>query len=130
MQPVADQRGLTVQEVSDFRERRITGEWIADFNSYCQAQWADFDYKLPGGESLREVQQRNVAALHHVLQQYAGQTVVIGSHGTALSTIIHHFDPTFGFDGFNRIRRLMPWVVRFTFDGIQCTGIQPIDVLA
>ncbi len=130
VQPVADQRGLAVQEISGFRERCITGEWIADFNGYCQAQWADFDYKLPGGESLREVQQRNVAALHHVLQRYAGQTVVIGSHGTALSTIIHHFDPTFGFDGFNRIRRLMPWVVRFTFDGMQCTGIQSIDVLA
>lgn len=128
VQPLADQHGLTIRTVEDFRERCITDAWIEDFNSYCRAQWADFNYKFPGGESLQEVQRRNVAALQTVLQEYAGQTVVIGSHGTALSTIINHYDPAFGYEGFEGIRRLMPWVVRFTFEEAQCVEIRFFDV--
>jgi len=34
--------------------------WIEDFNSFAKKQWEDFDYKLSDGESLREVQNRNI----------------------------------------------------------------------
>ena len=127
VEPLALQRGLPLRTVADFRERRIAGEWIADFTSFARAQWADFDYKLPEGESLREVQQRNVAALESVLAEFAGQTVVIGSHGTALSTIINRYAASFGFEDFQRIRSLMPWVVRLDFDGLRCRRILSID---
>ncbi|MBE5804103.1 MAG: histidine phosphatase family protein [Clostridiales bacterium] len=117
VKPLADSRGLPIRTVEAFRERRVDSCWIEDFNSFCQAQWADFDFRLTDGESLREVQARNVAALRAVLREYSGQTVVIGSHGTALSTIINRYDPAFGYEAFRQIRGLMPWVVRFTFEG-------------
>lgn len=126
---LADSRGLPIRTVEDFRERRVDSVWIEDFNSFCRAQWADFDYKLTDGETLRQVQARNVAALQSVLQEFAGQTVVIGSHGTALSTIINHYDPSFGYADFEKIRRLMPWVVRFDFDADRCVAIRSINVL-
>lgn len=128
VRPLADSRGLPIITVDDFRERRIADGWIEDFSGYARAQWEDFDYKRPGGESLREVQRRNLAALERVLQQYAGQTVVIGSHGTALSTIVHHFAPPFGYAGFESVRNLMPWVVRFTFHEGRCTEVRSINV--
>ena len=44
---------------------------------------------LPGGESLRSVQERNIAALTDILTAERDKTVVVGTHGTALSTILN-----------------------------------------
>lgn len=124
----ADRTGLTIDIVSDFRERKIENEWIADFESFCKRQWDDFSYKLPGGESLQEVQERNIAALQNALKRYEGQTMAIGTHGTALATILNHYDPSFRFEDFQRIHRYMPWIVRLTFDGDRLLDIQEYDV--
>ena len=125
--PLAEGRGLSIRTVEDLRERRIDDCWIEDFNAFARAQWEDFDYRLSDGESLRQVQERCIPALEGILGEYTGQTVVIGSHGTALSCIINHYVPAFGYEDFQRIRGLMPWVVRFTFDGTTCTEIVSID---
>lgn len=111
----AQAKGMEIKLVDDFRERMIGNEWIEDFDDFCKRQWADCDFRRPDGESLREVQRRNIGALAQVLKEYAGKSVVIGSHGTALSTIIHYFDPSFGYNGFQKIKNLMPWIVRFSF---------------
>ena len=87
-------------------------------------QWDDFDYKLSDGECLSEVQKRNIQALNKVLEEYAGKSIAIGSHGTALSTIINYYDKSFGHAEFEKIRGLMPWVVEFSFDGDKCIGIK------
>ena len=92
--------------------------WIADFEEFCRRQWADFDYKLSDGETLNEVQRRNIRALNAVLARYDGKNIVIGSHGTALSVVINHFDRSFGYAQFQQIRNLMPWVVRFAFEEV------------
>lgn len=126
--PLAEQLGLTVETVEDFRERKVDSGWIEDFHAFSRRQWADFDYKLSDGESLGETQRRNLRALDRVLERFAGKTVVIGSHGTALSTVIRHFRPGFGFGEFERIRPVMPWIVRFTFDGNLCVNVEEYDV--
>ena len=113
----SDKNGMPITIVDDFRERRVDSGWIEDFTSFSKKQWEDFSYKLSDGESLAEVQKRNIAALNELLNDYKDQNVVIGSHGTALSTIINYYDKTFGYDEFDTIRHLMPWVVQFTFDG-------------
>ena len=126
----ADAKGLAVALASDFRERKIGDTWIADFEGFCERQWADFDYKRPDGESLREVQRRNIHALEQVLDAHDGQTAVIGGHGTAICTVLNYYDPSFGCDGFNRIRRLMPWIVQFSFEGKICTAISEYDLFS
>jgi 2,3-bisphosphoglycerate-dependent phosphoglycerate mutase len=99
VKPLASSKGLMIIPKEDFRERRI-GKWVADFPSYAQAQWADFDFKINGGESLRTVQQRNIKQLSELLVSHKGHTLLIGTHGTALSTIINYYDSTFDFDSF------------------------------
>ena len=126
--PLADALGLPVETVDGFRERRIDTGWIGDFEGYSQRQWADFSYRLTNGESLGEVQRRNIAALDGVLARFPGKTVAVGSHGTALSTILHHFRPGFGYDGFQHVRPLMPWIVRLDFEGRDCVGIEAYNV--
>lgn len=125
----ADAKGLEIGLIDDFRERKIEDEWIEDFNSFCKKQWEDFSYKLPGGESLREVQKRNIHALWQVLETFNGKNVVIGSHGTALSTIIHYFDPSFGYDEFQEIKNFMPWIVKFFFENKRYLEMQTYRLL-
>jgi len=124
----ADSQGLEIGIVEDFRERKIDSVWIEDFNGFCKKQWEDFTYKLSDGESLAEVQKRNIAALNKVLEEYAGKNIVVGSHGTALSTIINFYDKSFGYAEFEKIRGLMPWVVEFAFDGQKCIGIKQYNL--
>lgn len=124
----ANSKGLEIGIIEDFRERRIDSVWIEDFNGFCKKQWEDFTYKLSDGESLSEVQERNIVALHKVLTEYAGKTIVVGSHGTALSTIINYYDKSFGHAEFEKIRGLMPWVVEFKFDGVDCVSIKQYNL--
>lgn len=129
IKPYADKTGLEIRKVFDFRERKIDSCWIEDFKGFTQNQWADFDYKLSDGESLGEVQSRNISALKRTLEEHAGKRIIIGSHGTALSTIINYYDPTFGYDDFNRIRTLMPWIVKFTFEDNALKTIEKFDIM-
>ena len=128
VQPLADQRGLSVVTDADFRERKVGDGWLEDFPSFAKLQWANFDFALEHGESLRQVQVRNAAALERALARYDGKTIVIGSHGTALSSLVEYYVPGFGYEGFDRIRNIMPWVVRFTFEGRNCIGVEEIPL--
>ena len=120
--------GIHIGIIDDFRERKIGNEWIDDFNAFARKQWEDFEYKLPDGESLREVRERNIRALREILQRYPGKNIAIGSHGTALSTVISFYDQAFGYADFREIQNLMPWIVQMTFDGLDCIGIRKINL--
>jgi 2,3-bisphosphoglycerate-dependent phosphoglycerate mutase len=92
-------------------------------------QWNDFTYKLSDGECLQEVQTRNMSALQQVLNKYAGKNIVVGSHGTALSTIINYYDHSFGYNDFEKIKNVMPWIVEFVFDEkTKCIMIKEHDL--
>ena len=112
----ADKNGFDITILDDFRERRVDSIWIEDFESFSRKQWDDFHYKLSDGECLREVQERNIQALKSILETNNGKNVVIGSHGTALSTIINFFDNSFDYESFTKVRFLMPWIVKLSFD--------------
>lgn len=120
----ADVRNLEIKVLSDFRERKVGNSWIDNFDDFCKKQWEDFDFKLSDGESLREVTERNITALNNLLEAYEDKNIVVGSHGTAMSTIIHYFDPSFGYKDFYKIKNLMPWIVKLSFEGKNCLKIE------
>lgn len=80
-------------------------------------RWADFDWHEPGGESLGSVQRRNIAALTDILTADRDKNIVLGTHGTALSTVLNYFDAGFGCDNFLRIIDWMPYIIELDFDG-------------
>ncbi len=129
VKPFADRVNLNIELVHDFRERKVDNCWIDDFNQFTKNQWEDFNYKLSNGECLKEVQQRNIKALKEILSRYKGKNIVIGTHGTALSTIINYYDSSYGYKEFNEIRMLMPWIVKFTFEEDRCINIEKINIL-
>jgi len=134
----AEKAGLTVIIDEDFREQRSDTGWSGskwprsakneDFYRFLERQWADFSYTLSDGECLAAVQERNIAALNRALAEYEGKTIVVGTHGTALSTIINYYDGTYGFGDFMSMVGVMPWAVKMTFDGTECGSIQKIDL--
>ena len=107
-----------------FRER----EKGADGNNHgmFRKRWADHDYHEEGGESLRMVQSRNLEALNEVLADNEGKNIVIGTHGTALSTIMNYYDPSFGCEEFLRIIDWMPYIIELDFEGQTLVGIKEL----
>ena len=118
IQTAADYFGIPIRTDERFRERKV-GTWD---QGWLKKRWDDFSCAEDGGECLASVQQRNVEALKTVLSENAGRTVVIGTHGTALSTILNYYDHSFGYDDFCRIARWMPYIIELTFDGEKLVG--------
>ena len=111
----ADHFGLPIRTDERLREREAAPG--GNCRELFRKRWSDFDWHEPGGESLRSVQDRNIAALTEILEQNREKTLVLGTHGTALSTILNYYDPGWDCDSFLRIIDWMPFVVALDFDG-------------
>lgn len=109
----ADYFGMKIKTDERFRER----QWGVDASRMLEKRWSDFSFAEAGGENLSSVQKRNMEALKEVIQSYGGKTVVIGTHGTALSSMLKYYDRSFGLKDFLRIVNRMPYIVELTFDG-------------
>ena len=114
----AEHFGLPIRTDERLREREAAPG--GNCRELFQKRWADFDWHEPGGESLRSVQERNIAALTEILDAERDKTVVIGTHGTALSTILKYYDPGWDCDSFLRIIDWMPFVVELDLEGMKC----------
>ena len=114
IQRAADFFHLEIETDERLRERKA-GESSGD--DVLKKRWSDFSFAESGGECIGSVQQRNIAALKEILERHAGKTVVIGTHGTALSSILNYFDSSFGAEDFLKIVNFMPWIVEMEFDG-------------
>ena len=134
-----EKNGFDIETNEDFREQKAgawrkhnVGSWIEEYDYFisvvCKKQSADFTYKYPNGESLSEVQERNIKALNEVLSRHKNKNIVIGTHGAALSTIIRYFDPTFGYDDFIAMLRKVPWAVKMVFNESTFVSMEKIDL--
>ena len=115
IQETADHYQMDIQTDERLRER----EKGIDGNHYgmFQKRWANHEFHENGGESIKMVQQRNIEALKSILEKNEGKNIVIGTHGTALSSIINYYIPQFGCDDFLRIIDWMPYIVEMDFEG-------------
>jgi 2,3-bisphosphoglycerate-dependent phosphoglycerate mutase len=118
-------RNLNLIESENLREREI-GQWLDDFIGYTKKQWADFSYKIENGESLSEVQARNITEIEKILNANNGKTVVVGTHGTALSTIINYYHPQFTHESFLSIVNKMPYVIKMEFENLVFSHFEEI----
>lgn len=100
-------------------ERLREREKGPDGNQYgmFEKRWADHDYHEENGESINMVQRRNIEALTEILSENRGKKIVIATHGTALSAILHFYHPEFGCKDFLRIIDWMPYIIELDYDG-------------
>ena len=101
-------------ELGNLRER----EKGPDGNNHgmFRKRWADHNYHEEGGESIAMVQKRNIEALNEILSDNTDKDIVIGTHGTALSTILNFYDSNFGCEDFLRIIDWMPYIIELDFE--------------
>ena len=125
---LSDRLGLQINIIDDFRERKVGNEWIEDFDKFAKEQWNNFHYKLSNGESLDEVQKRNISAIQDILDENINENIVIGTHGTALSTIINYYNKDFNYNEFERIKELMPFIICISFDGEDVVKIEEFQL--
>jgi len=128
--PLAEQYGLAIEVREDFREREGSADeavFTGDI-PFPKRQWADFDLKVSDGESLNDVQKRNIAEFEACLRSYTGKTIAIGTHGTALSTIINFYDNSYGYSDFCAMVDILPWVVKMVFDGEILMSLEKINL--
>ncbi len=115
------EHGLAIRTDEDFRERKV-GDTAGRQEELTRMRWADFDFAEPDGECLRSVEERNLRAFGKLLTEFRGKNVLFGTHGTALSVILHHYDPSWDYGRFRRIEAWMPYVVRLDFAGEDYLG--------
>ncbi len=107
------------------REKGLKGNEFGMF----QKRWNDFDFHEDGGESLNMVQKRNIEALFEVLNNNSGKNIIIGTHGTALSTILNYFESSYCCDDFLRIIDYMPYIIRLEFEGMNYIGKEELLIV-
>lgn len=135
-EPLADAYGLSYQIIEDFYERTISsvGDKIPD--GFAQAQWADYELKLDGGESLKEVEERTAWALRQLFDEANEKeqdTVVVSTHAMALSVLLNcYHDAQFiasqGEGYYNRILSMDTPCVKCVFEGNRLTYMEFIDI--
>ena len=106
--------GLSITADERLRERESGKD--ANVKDMFRKRWENHDLHEPDGESLNMVQKRNIEVLMEILAKHRNKNIVIGTHGTALSTIINYYDPGFGCDDFMRIIDWMPYIIEFDFE--------------
>lgn len=123
----AKSHNLKIDTDERFRERKkgLNGNNFGMF----QKRWSDFDYCEDDGESLRSVQDRNISALFEILDTHSNDTIILGTHGTALSTILNYFDKSYNCDSFLRMIDYMPYIIRLDFIGRECVDKKEILIV-
>lgn len=106
------------------REKGVDGNNHGMF----QKRWENHQFHENGGESIAMVQERNIAALTEIVREnqknQEDTSIVIGTHGTALSTILNYYDRDFNCDSFLRILDWMPYIIELDFEGDILVGKQ------
>lgn len=123
---IADIKNLEIECYDDLRERKVADTFIDDFQTFTRNQWSDFDYRLEGGESLREVQERGTVVIKEVMDKYCGKNVVVGTHGTFMSVQLNYFDKNIDFDFWRQVN--MPDVYKATFNGYEMINLERIYI--
>lgn len=125
IETIADTAAFFGKEIITDERLREREKGLADNNDEMyKKRWADHSYHEDGGESTAMVQQRNMEALKEILSANGNKNIVIGTHGTALSSILNYYDKSFGFEDFFRIISWLPYIVELDFEGNKLTGKQ------
>jgi 2,3-bisphosphoglycerate-dependent phosphoglycerate mutase len=85
-------RGLDVFPMHEFVEHLLSPEPISNWREVLEQSWIDFDFALPGAQTMRETQDRGFTALEQLAHRHSSGTIVIGGHGTIFSLMLNKIE--------------------------------------
>lgn len=125
---IAEDKNLKIELIDDVRERTVADQYLdeKEFMEFVKCQWDDFDYSLEGGESLGQVQARGIKALKDIIKLYAGESIILGTHGTWLAVILNYFDEKYDYNFWKTLK--MPDIFLLSFKGENLKYIKHMKV--
>ena len=120
--PFCSEEGILITTDERLRERRM-GPNAAQF---LEKRWSDYSVAEEGGETINEVRARVIPAINDILDNNEGESIVIGFHGAALSILMNYLDSSRGLDWFRMIHDLLPYIIRFDFEGREYLGSEEL----
>ena len=119
-------------------ERKIGNMGKMEWKEFSRLQMKDFDFKLPGGESLLQTKKRMVEAMKNILMFENGNRIAVVSHSTALTCLLsswcevgHNYDEeiilSYNDETIVDGHWTAPMVYKVTFDGMNILDIKYIN---
>ena len=96
---IANHHGLKVQKEPGLRERNY-GTWekasfqdLRDKQSDLYEQWMEHPKlaKIPGAETLEQLQKRAVVVIERIIKEHEGKTIAVVGHGGVNRGILFHY---------------------------------------
>ncbi|MDN4494445.1 histidine phosphatase family protein [Ureibacillus aquaedulcis] len=98
---IANSKGLDIKIFEELRERQLKGAFKLSEEEIQQAiktSYEDIDFHLEEGESIKDVQDRAIPVINDLLNHYQGKTILIGTHGNVMTSIMNHFNKDYGYE--------------------------------
>ena len=115
VEPLARRLGHPVRIEDGLHERRLSAGCVPDFERAVRRAWEHPDDALPGGEPNRVARERVLAVVERLRARHPNEHLALGTHGSLMALLLHHFDPRFGFADWERMS--MPDVYRLGPEG-------------
>ena len=116
--------GLSISIEDGFREKKLSGNPVDDFNEAVRKSWEDFSFFLPGGESGYCAQSRGGQSIKNIVNIYSGGNIVIGTHGNIMTLIMNYYDKRYGYEFWGSLD--MPDIYKLEFENVSLAEVKHI----
>lgn len=97
---IAYNNGVELSFDKRIGERIVGQRGSMEWRDFERMQHKDFDYRLPSGESINQVNKRMSSFLKEILNNNEGKRIAIVAHGACIvSLLINWCDKGYNFDG-------------------------------
>lgn len=118
IEEIAVANNLEVKIYEELRERQLKGAYKLpeeEIQRAIKKSYEDTDFRLSGGESVKDVQNRALPIIKALLNKYAGKTILIGTHGNVMTVIMNFFDKEYGYEFWKKTSK--PDIYKLVFSG-------------
>ena len=114
--PYCSSNDLAFEINEGLRERKLKEQSMVDnWQDLIERAWNDFDFALPNCESGYSCQSRMSTCISTLVTTHSGKTLLMSSHGNAISLYLNKLDSTFGYAGWQSMKN--PDLFRVIFSG-------------
>ncbi|BCG57748.1 histidine phosphatase family protein [Paenibacillus sp. URB8-2] len=126
LQPLAEAAGKEIILYEELKEREF-GALNREFGDEellvaLRRSFEDTHFKLDGGESHKEAEERAVPIMERLLREYVVSNIAIGTHGNIMAIIMHYYDKAYGFDFL--LSTTKPDIYKLKFDGTRLVNVE------
>ena len=122
---IANAKNIEIKVFEELREWQLKGAYTLsdeEIQLAIKKSFADRDFKLSGGESLREVQNRAIPVIKDFLNNYKGKTIMIGTHGGVMTIMMNYFRDEYGYEFWKNTSK--PDIYKLIFSGENLQFVQ------